>query len=172
MKKHMKNKMYVLGAAVLFVLTATVSIVTAEPQTDLRREDVWPFYPPPYVIGSFYSPRFGLLMEVDLDGDGDADYYVDRWGNILADLDCDGDIDYCLERDGDIVMGDDEDAQEPCVYEGDHGWHGVDVTGNGIPDAWNHIFFYGVRMDIDHDGDFDCLAGCLKTSYGHPLRAQ
>lgn len=165
MKKNNHKKVFVIGAAVLMTLMGFSTISVASPPDELSREDVWPFYPPPYVIGILYC-SYGALMMVDMDGDGDADYYVSRHGEVFGDVDGDGIIDFCFEPDGDLILLYD-DAPEPDCTEREGGWHGVDVDCDGFFDAWIHPFYYGVYMDLDSDGVFDCSA-----RYGwHPMSA-
>ena len=136
MKRTLKIKMIGIGAVVLLILALTPSVVGD------------PVDPPKVLKPFLWYPPYGFLIPIDINGDDQADFYIDMWSNIYIDVDGDGIMDIKILRDGTIIILTPGTEPPELVWSDNEQYWGLDLDGDGLIDIWKYIGGPGVIVYV------------------------
>ena len=129
------KKIFGFGAVVLLILALTPSVV-GDPVD------------PPKALTPIWYPPFGFLIPIDINGDDQADFYIDMWSNIYLDVDGDEIMDIKILRDGTIIILTPGTDPPELVWSDDEQYWGLDIDNDGLIDIWKFIGGPGVFVYI------------------------
>ena len=136
MKRTLKIKMIGIGAVVLLILALTPSVVGD------------PVDPPKVLKPFLWYPPYGFLIPIDINGDDQADFYIDMWSNIYIDVDGDEIMDIKILPDGTIIILTPGTEPPELVWSDNELFWGLDLDGDGLIDIWKYIGGPGVTVYV------------------------